>query len=298
VGVDFIKVHNFVPRAAYFAIAAEAAKRGMPFVGHTPDVISALEASDNHQKSIEHLTGVLLACSTNEMQLRTELIKGTIDSDAATAVHVRRQIEIKSLESYGIAKASRLLDHFKHNDTWQVPTLVFLREAESPDNSDAREDLTKYIPRSMREAVKAYKETMTKRLTPADITGGKIVFQKQLQLVNAMKRTGVQLLAGTDLVLYPGFTLHDELRLLVQAGLTPMQALQTATRNPAKFFGLQDSLGSIQEGKLADLILLEADPLKDIGNTRKIVAVVLNGRLVTKSALDAMLSNAEAAANQ
>jgi imidazolonepropionase-like amidohydrolase len=150
----------------------------------------------------------------------------------------------------------------------------------------------------MQEAVKLYKENLVKRLTPADITGGEKVFQKQLQLVNAMNRTGVQLLAGTDMALYPGFSLHDELGLLVQAGLTPMEALQSATRNPARYFGLQNSLGSIEKGRLADLVLLDADPLKDIDNTRKIFAVVLNGRLLTRSTLDAMLVEAETAAKE
>jgi imidazolonepropionase-like amidohydrolase len=295
---DFLKVHNFVPREAYFAIADEAKKRGVPFVGHTPDAVSALEASDNHQKSIEHLTGILLACSTEETQLRKELIEGTIHSDAATAVHVRRQVDIKSLETYSGPKAATLLAHFVKNGTWQVPTLVFLRDAEIQDSGNEEGRLSKYVPRPMRQAAKVYRENMTRKLTPEDIAGGKRVFQKQLQLVNAMKRVGVQLLAGTDLVLYPGFSLHDELGLLVEAGLTPMEALQSATRNPARYFGLEDSLGTIRKGKLADLVLLEGDPLKDIGNTRKISAVVLNGRFVTRSMLDAMLAKAEATANE
>ena len=116
--------------------------------------------------------------------------------------------------------------------------------------------------------------------------------------MSAKNNAGVQLLAGTDMVLYPGFALHDELGLLVRAGLTPMEALQRATRNPARYFGLEDSLGTIEKGKLADLVLLEADPLKDIGNTRKISAVVLNGRLVTRLTLDALLDKAEATANE
>ena len=296
-GVDFVKVYNFVTREAYFAISDESKKQGISFAGHTPDAVSALEASDAHQKSIEHLTGVLLACSADEKHLRNELIEGTINSDSAMAVHVRRQVDIASLETYSEAKAARLLAHFVKNRTWQVPTLVFLRDAENSGGSNEGEEFSKYIPRPMREAVKAFKENMKKRLTLEDIAGGRKVFQKQLQLVGAMNREGVELLAGTDMALYPGFALHDELGLLVQAGLTPMEALQTATRNPARYFGLQDSLGVIEKGKLADLVLLEADPLKDIGNTRKISAVVVNGQLVTRSMLDAMLVKAEAAAN-
>ncbi len=297
-GVDFVKVYDFVPREAYFAIADESRKQEVPFVGHTPDSVSALEASDSHQKSIEHLTGLLLACSIDEEHLRIELIEGTINSDSAMAVHVRRQVDVASLETYNETKAAKLLAHFVKNRTWQVPTLFFLQVAENSSGNNKDEELSNYIPRSMREAVKIFKENMKKRLTSEDIAGGRKVFQKQLQLVGAMNRAGVQLLAGTDLVLYPGFSLHDELGLLVQAGLTPMEALQTATRNPARYFGLEDSLGTIEKGKLADLVLLGADPLKDISNTREISAVVLNGRFITRSTLDAMLVEAEAAANQ
>ena len=116
-----------------------------------------------------------------------------------------------------------------------------------------------------------------------------------------MRRAGVRILAGTDLgnpYVYPGFSLHDELALLVQAGLTPLEALQTATINPAKFFGKEKELGTIEKGKLADLVLLDANPLEDINNTRKINAVVLNGRLLDRAALDKLLADVEAAANK
>ncbi len=98
--------------------------------------------------------------------------------------------------------------------------------------------------------------------------------------------------------LIPGFSLHDELALLVQAGFTPMEVLQTATINPAKFLGMLDSLGTVEKGKLADLVLLEASPLEDIHNTQKINAVMVNGKFIPKSELEAMLASVEAAANK
>ena len=120
-------------------------------------------------------------------------------------------------------------------------------------------------------------------------------------MVGEMNSAGVKLLAGTDTAYgYPvaGFALHDELALFVHAGLSPMEALQTATINPAKFFGKETELGTIEKGKLADLILLEADPLADISNTKKINAVVLNGRLFDRNGLGKMLIEIEAAANK
>jgi adenine deaminase len=115
-----------------------------------------------------------------------------------------------------------------------------------------------------------------------------------------MRRAGVKFIAGTDLAnpyCFPGFSLHDELGLLVQAGLTPMEALQAATYNAAEFLGMRDSLGTVEAGKIADLVLLDANPLEDIGNTRKIAAVVVGGKYYPKNSLDEMLAKVEAIAN-
>jgi imidazolonepropionase-like amidohydrolase len=122
------------------------------------------------------------------------------------------------------------------------------------------------------------------------------IYGKQLELTGALKRAGVPLLAGTDTMnpyCLPGFSLHDELARLVQAGLTPLQALQAATRDAARFLGKEDSLGTIEQGKLADLLLLDKDPLADIHATTQIRAVVQGGRLFTRQQLDGLLASAE-----
>jgi imidazolonepropionase-like amidohydrolase len=112
----------------------------------------------------------------------------------------------------------------------------------------------------------------------------------------------VPFMAGTDtapgVYIVPGFSLHDELANFVEAGLTPMEALQTATSNPARFLGMEASFGSVEPGKIADLVLLSANPLEDIGNTRKISVVVANGRLFDRAALDQALKSVEAAAKR
>jgi imidazolonepropionase-like amidohydrolase len=125
--------------------------------------------------------------------------------------------------------------------------------------------------------------------------------QMELDMTLAMFRAGVPFLAGTDTAagvhIFPGFSLHQELAMLVQAGLTPQQALQTATLNPAKFMDRLADLGTVERGKLADLVLLDANPLEDIANTRKIRAVVLAGRYFDRGQLDAMLKGVERAAS-
>jgi imidazolonepropionase-like amidohydrolase len=112
-----------------------------------------------------------------------------------------------------------------------------------------------------------------------------------------MVRAGVPILAGTDVLnpyCMPGFSLHDELRHLVDAGMTPLQALQAATIQPARFFAATDSLGTIARGKVADLVLLDADPLVDIANSTRIRAVITNGRYYDRARLDAVLAEAKA----
>ena len=133
-------------------------------------------------------------------------------------------------------------------------------------------------------------------------TRKRFVAKKELEVVNAMHKAGVQFLAGTDtppgVYVFPGFSLHEELQRFVAAGFTPMEALQTATLNPAKFLGMEDKLGTIEKGKLADLVLLDASPLDDIRNTQKIAGVVANGRYFSRADLDKMLAGVEAAAKK
>jgi len=300
-GADFIKVYSFLPREAYFAIADEARKQGIPFEGHVPISISVEEASAAGQKSIEHLTGVLPACSSREAELLSsaqETLEGVIATNSPRSIlPVLRRINRSALETYSPAKADALFAEFKKNQTWHCPTLTVLRNMacinEPSITNDAR---LKYMPRGLRSGWDPAGDDRLKNRTPEDTALGKSVYQKELEIVGAMQRAGVGILAGTDTLnpyCFPGFSLHDELGLLVQAGLTPMQAIQAATLNAAKFMGREKDLGTIEKGKLGDLILLDADPLADIGNTRKINAVVVGGKLLSRAALEEMLSKIE-----
>jgi hypothetical protein len=133
-------------------------------------------------------------------------------------------------------------------------------------------------------------------LAKADLAQNRAEFRQGLRVVRAMRRAGVRLLAGTDASVpycFPGSGLHDELELLVRAGLSPLEALQTATHNPAELLGRRRDLGTAERGKFADLVLLEANPLDNIRNTRRIAAVVLDGRLLDRATLDRILDAAE-----
>jgi imidazolonepropionase-like amidohydrolase len=306
-GADFIKVYSLIPRPAYFALADEAKKREITFAGHVPLSVTAAEASDAGQKSIEHLEGVFLACSAEEPELRKVLEQALrdakdIDQIRTSLVSVLNQTEERALETYSQEKAAALFARFAKNGTWQAPTLVVKRAGAFMDDSDFTNDpRLKYLRPGLVEGWKNKDDWRLKNRTPEKSARYRMVFQKQLDLVLAMHRAGVKMLAASDAVVWyvvPGFSLHDEMELFVKAGLTPMEALQTATLNPATYLGLSDMVGTVEEGKKADLVLLEANPLENISNTKKINAVIVGGRLIPKASLEKMLRDAEAFANR
>jgi len=152
------------------------------------------------------------------------------------------------------------------------------------------------MPQSIRELWKPENEARIKDLKPEDWANSGKLFGKQLEVVGEMHRQGVPILAGTDTLnpfCFPGFSLHDELTLLVKAGLTPMDALQAATRNAADYLGMLNSFGTVETGKTADLLLLDADPLADIRNTQKIAGVTMGGKFLPRGSLGQMLKAVE-----
>ena len=185
------------------------------------------------------------------------------------------------------------------NGTWQVPTLTVSWAVASVNDSNVISDHRFKNLRSARQKALSQKNASCfKDLTSEYSALEKRGTQKAFELVAAMRRAGVQFMAGTDAPnpwVFPGVSLHEELALLVIAGLTPMEALQAATINPAKYLGLLDSLSTVEKGKIADLVLLEANPIDDISNTRRISAVVVRGKMMDKSELQDMLRKVEAA---
>jgi imidazolonepropionase-like amidohydrolase len=287
-GGDFAKVYNLLPRDLYLAIADEAKKLRIPFAGHVPNAVSVREASDVGQRSVEHLIGIALAVSNREEELRRQLVAG---GDAFN----RGQFDRALYASFDEAKAAALFARFRQNGTWQSPTLIVLRNTSNLfDPAFASDVRLKYMPAS----VKRQWDASARRPKPTadDIAFYQRNFARQRQLVGAMSRAGTPIVAGTDTVnpyVFAGFSLHDELALLVDAGLSPMQAIQAATINVARLVGRDNELGAVAPGKLADLVLLDANPLSNIENTKRINAVLSNGRLWDRPALDVLLRKAE-----
>jgi imidazolonepropionase-like amidohydrolase len=304
-GVDFIKVQSNLSREAYFAIAEICRREHITYVGHVPDRITAAEASDAGQKSIEHLTGILRACSTDEPRLMRQQF--SMPSQKQTRARSReRQLEWQRelLKTYSNEKASELIDKFIRNETWQVPTLILLKNDAfpTPGNHLARDPRREYMPRQFLANWEKGTQDRDKGATAAEFELRKALLEKSIFIAGKMYSAGVRMMAGTDTTapyVFPGSSLHEELALLVEAGLTPMQALQAASKTPAEFLGKLQTQGTIEPGKFADLVLLDANPLDDIHNTQKIRAIFLRGKYLDRTALDEILLKEEqfAAAN-
>ena len=185
-----------------------------------------------------------------------------------------------------------------------VPTLTWQRGGTFLDQRDLKhQPLDKYVPAYWRDVTwRRFTDEMMPDLRRDPLALRQEYFARNLQMVRALHHAGVPSMAGTDtapgVYIVPGFSLHDELANFVEAGFTPLESLQTATSNPAKFLGLDASFGSVDVGKIADLVLLRGNPLDDIRNTQKISAVIQNGRLFDRAALDGILMNVELTAKR
>jgi len=318
-GADFIEVGGAenLPREAFFALADEARKRRIPFEGHVPVSVTVEEASNAGLRSIDTqptvlATGIMAAFSSREAELLKswqEALAKVLASDQPNAFDAlwkgpgfRGPTQL-ALETYDQQKAATLFALLKANHTWMCPTLTAQRNSTFFDDpSIAGDPRLKYMSAGGRSWSNEEKDGLSKTRSREDSAVWKRFYQKYLETVSAMRRAGVEFLAGTTtrepLFHIPGFSLHDELALFVQAGFTPLEALQTATLNPARFLGRERDFGTVAPGKIADLVLLDANPLEDISNTRKIEAVVYRGKLYPRASLDAMLARIEALASR
>jgi imidazolonepropionase-like amidohydrolase len=296
-GVDFIKVQSMLSRESYFAIAQAALRERITFVGHVPDRLTAAEAVAAGQHSIEHLTNVLRGCSLQEPKLMREQLYVPLKQEAPEQSHSRIVAwQQELLDSYSPQKAAALIARFKEKNVWQAPTLVLLKSDAFPtlENSVvASDEGAKYIPARTIDIWKKARTEQVRTLSPQDAELYQRLLRKSMDIVVQMQKAGVKILAGTDApapYVFPGSGLHDELQLLVESGLTPREALQSATNSPAEFLHVAKDSGTIEEGKIADLVLLEANPLDDIRNTRKIQAVIVRGKLLDRTALNRLLT--------
>ena len=266
-GVDFIKIRTAASLETFKAIAAAAKNHNLALAGHP--VASPEETIKAGQRSVEH--GFFPPLSGRSKEQRAELFRRFAANNLAVVPTL-------------IVGEALLTPYDKAADVF----------ADKEGKIDSRRKfLSGYLIEDWREQL-AEKKEMKFDLTK--------MMEGRLRDMREMREAGVRLMPGTDaavLLIFPGFSLHDELQLFVeQVGMTPMEAILSATRWPAEFFGMADSLGTIEAGKIADLVLLEASPLENISNTQKIAAVIANGKVYPKQSLTKMLAGVEAIAGK
>jgi hypothetical protein len=272
-GADFIKLTDWLTSDVYEAIAVRTRERRVPLVGHVPVAVGTEAVVDAGQRDIEHLGniygGILLDCSNQEERLRGEMLQRYAQDGVNGAIAYAFSAEFMAalVDSYDALKAASLLSRLKEHEVWQVPTLV-LHRANSEGRADGEGRLSS--PEVKKQVQRLY--------------------AKQLALVRDMHAAGIPILAGTDKwwVQNPVTedTIHDELELLVEAGLAPADALRSATSEPARFLGRRESIGTIETGKVADLLVIDGNPLEDIRNTRRISTVVHSGIVINEHELN------------
>lgn len=254
-GVDFVKVYTLLPREAFFAVVEAARERGLPVAGHVPASVSPVEAAEAGMRSIEHLRS-----------------------------------EIEPFCTRGDPSACEpAFAAFRERDVWQVPTLVVRRNRAFLDDSTTVYGAdVRHAPPMLRDLWEGIRTSRLERGAEY-FEAARARHREERWLAGELHRAGIGILAGSDagaLFTPHGVSLHEELALLVESGLEPHEALAAATSEAARFLGIDDSLGTIAPGKKADLVLLDADPLRDIAHTLRIRAVVLDGRVLGRAALD------------
>ncbi|WP_158698001.1 amidohydrolase family protein [Streptomyces prunicolor] len=304
-GADFVKVYSRLSREAYFAIADEARRQGIPHLGHCPDTVRIAEASVAGHRTIEHLHALLLATSRHEKEIRRLLDAVRIDPrdpSSLSRYHSWFQqvhpLEWRAVRGYDRDRADALFRSLAVHGTAVVPTLSVHRTLELPDEVPTRAEEWKYLPAWQVEGWPDQLADLIGGRTPEQARRIREIFAHRLRLVNELHGAGVRLATGTDTgtgYLVPGFALHDELALLVTAGLTPAEVLRAATSDAARTLGLP-AVGTVARGQAADLLVLDADPLRDIRNTRRIHGVVVDGRWIPPEERRRLLATVEQAA--
>jgi imidazolonepropionase-like amidohydrolase len=287
-GADFIKVFSEVPEARWRMILEAARKRWLPVVGHAPAGLPLLASADGGQRSNEHLMQAYEACSTIEKQLLAD--RQGLEGEALNAK--RDAQEAQALAAFDRDVCRRVSKALAATGQVQVPTLVLANEdtlaAGGPPSADPRW-------RYLRADEHTRWEQFLGGYTGQDAALAQQRWPVARRIVLEMHQARVPIMTGTDAPMpgvYPGFSVHEEMAMLVESGLSPRDALRAATLAPAKFLGIAGAAGSVEVGMRADLVLLDADPTRDIRNTRRIDAVLLDGRLLRRADLDALLEAA------
>jgi hypothetical protein len=301
-GADFIKVYNTLPLELLTVVVDQARDHGLDVVGHVPNSVRALDAAEAGMAGFEHLHGVLEGCSRDEAWLLRDNISYLDDRAAGRAGQTdNRAYFERLLDTQDEKRCRSLIRRLAALGIAQTPTLVAHRGPLRLRDADAADDpRLAYVPEAVARAWQPTTYEATRGFGADEWRLAERRLSRMFDVVHDMHEAGVPLMAGSDVhptlaFTFPGFSLQEELRLLVEAGLSPLESLRTATLNPAQFIGRSEDLGTVEEGRAADLVLLDADPLEEIGNTRRIAGVVRGGRWLPRDTLDSWKDEVAAA---
>lgn len=291
-GFDFLKVYDRLSPGAYRGLTSEARRLGMPIEGHVPLALSPDRVIASGQRLIDHLTLIAEGCSPRTLSVVHR--KNAEDLRESDSLSILMSNEVRSaMTPFDIRTCKPLFDRLARGHVWQVPTFVELEAFVSPTPPAAWPARRDYVSPGLR----ADWETSAKEADLAALANGRRMLDIQLSMLKPMADAGVPILAGTDssneIWVFAGYSLHRELELFVKAGLSPLQAIQTATLNPRIYAGHDRGKSLIRAGERADLVLFAADPTADIANLATIRGVVARGLYHDRASLDALLVDAK-----
>ena len=309
-GTGFIKILSG-NRESVLAILDEAKKQNLDVAGHLPASVTAAEVSERGWRALEHLGagwGFALECAGDERDIRATLL-GAQAKPPFPATYtlsprlydgaLNGPIYQRILDGYSEAKCQALAQTFVRNGTWQAPTLIRLRTQDFSDNALYRADPNlKYVDPTTRALWDKLGAEYAAQVPASSAASLRRFYGLQMQITRTLKHAGVKMLAGSDLGgiwVIPGFSLHQEFHELAAAGLSPLEVLQMTTLNGAEFLHREATLGTVEEGKNADLVLLDANPIDDAAHLGRISAVLLKGRYFGADALEKMKAGVAAA---
>ncbi|MFE8599078.1 amidohydrolase family protein [Archangium violaceum] len=316
-GADFVKMGLTSPEV-FFAAIAEGKRMGIPILGHLQEGADALAASRAGFRSIEHLgpgSTIWVSCSTEEERLRADNYKRpfikappiklpflerlimrrfrTLLINPSAFAHPGDVARIgHAIDTFSEAKCESVAERFVADGTWHIPTLVRLRTQELADDPDyERDELLEYMPR---EDVQKWRQVTDrfKKLPPDMLGTYRKAYPRQRELARRFGHSGVRMMTGTDggSLMGPGLTMRQEFSELAEAGFSPLKILQMTTINPAEYLGRRDTMGTVERGRDADMVLLDADPLERVENLHRIAGVVRAGFYYSRRELDALRS--------
>ncbi|MEJ7687059.1 MAG: amidohydrolase family protein [Variovorax sp.] len=309
-GAGFVKVVAG-NRESVVSILEESAKQELHVAGHLVPAITAAESSQLGWRAIEHLGagwGLALECANDEAAIRTTLLGGQARPPFPATFTLSPRLYDGTLngriyqsihDSYSELRCQALAQTFVKNGTWHVPTLIRLRTQNFSDDPVYRSDPNlKYVDKTTRALWEKLGQEYASNVPPASAASLRRFYSLQMNVTRTLKQNGVKMLAGSDLGgiwVIPGFGLHQEFRELAASGLSPLDVLQMTTLNGAQFLNREATMGTVTEGKTADLVLLDANPVEDAANLGKIAGVILKGRYFAPEALEKMKADVAAA---